>query len=353
MSRRAAIILLLFLGCVGLAVAVRISMRMPTGEWDAIGIWNAKARVILEGGDIWTTQHPDYPLLLPSVVALLWRLLGSATPAVPAVISVAFAAATVVLLIRAVRHHRSETAGFVSGCMMLSSPFFIIESAAQYADIPLSFFILASLSGLEAPLMAGVMAGVASCVKNEGLLFVMAMTIALLIIRRSILLRFLIGAAPGLAGALYFKLLSPSNDVLSSLTFGALVERLGSPGRYGQVFSTLALESLNVLWWGAGTAPILIISLIWARRRVEGFEKLQIRVVAITLAIMLLGFVTIYLVTPWDLDWHLRTSANRLILQLWPSSLYLFFLLVRWPEVNSVVESSQSFPNEIKASSAG
>jgi len=35
----------------------------------------------------------------------------------------------------------------------------------------------------------------------------------------------------------------------------------------------------------------------------------------------------VYLLTPFDLDWHLHTSLSRLALQLWPSLLFLLLLL--------------------------
>jgi len=46
----------------------------------------------------------------------------------------------------------------------------------------------------------------------------------------------------------------------------------------------------------------------------------------ITLALTLAGYFAIYLITPYDLYWHLRFSLNRLFLQLWPSAIFIFFL---------------------------
>jgi hypothetical protein len=38
------------------------------------------------------------------------------------------------------------------------------------------------------------------------------------------------------------------------------------------------------------------------------------------------------LTTPQDLAWQLRTSLDRLLLQLWPSAVFLYLLVVRTPE---------------------
>jgi hypothetical protein len=347
MTRRRAIILLVFLCSVSLGVAVVISVRRPAGEWDAWAIWNAKARVLIEGDDIRSTVHPDYPLLLPIVIALLWWLIGSQTSVVPAAVSVAFGAATVAMLIRAVRRNHCETTAIISGCVLLSSPFFITQSAAQYADIPLSLLILTSLARVDSPVLAGALAGLASCVKNEGLLFVVALTIALTLRRRSALIRFFVGAALPLIALLYFKaFLSTPNDLLGSLSTTTLFERIGDPWRYGQILGTLAVELINVFLWGAGTLPLLFIYCLCVKPRPSEQVKPLIQVISVTLVVMLFGFITVYLITPMDLRWHLGTSADRLILQLFPTTLFLFFLIVGTPAAKPngtpAIDGSQS-----------
>jgi len=47
---------------------------------------------------------------------------------------------------------------------------------------------------------------------------------------------------------------------------------------------------------------------------------------------MLSGCFFIYLITPLNLSWHLRTSIWRLFLQLWPTIIFSFFLVVSTPE---------------------
>jgi hypothetical protein len=38
--------------------------------------------------------------------------------------------------------------------------------------------------------------------------------------------------------------------------------------------------------------------------------------------IMASGYLIVYIITPFDLDWHLKSSCERLWLQLWPLVLY-------------------------------
>ena len=60
-------------------------------------------------------------------------------------------------------------------------------------------------------------------------------------------------------------------------------------------------------------------------------------------ALVWLGDAAVYLTTPFDLDWHLRTSIDRLILQAWP--LLLLALGIAWPEPQpSTVTASPPAP---------
>src|SRR5204863_6002465 len=64
----------------------------PYGQWDATAVWNLKARFIYENPSdplsrivdpaLWDTQ-PDYPLLLPVLVARGWQYAGRDSVIVP------------------------------------------------------------------------------------------------------------------------------------------------------------------------------------------------------------------------------------------------------------------------------
>jgi hypothetical protein len=49
------------------------------------------------------------------------------------------------------------------------------------------------------------------------------------------------------------------------------------------------------------------------------------------------GYYAVYLLTPWDLAWHLDTSLVRLLLQLWPAGLLL------WCVALPVIPAGQGF----------
>jgi len=50
------------------------------------------------------------------------------------------------------------------------------------------------------------------------------------------------------------------------------------------------------------------------------------------LTLALIGEFFVYIVTPTDMEWLLSTSLNRLILQLWPAAVFIFFMVTRSPE---------------------
>jgi hypothetical protein len=60
----------------------------------------------------------------------------------------------------------------------------------------------------------------------------------------------------------------------------------------------------------------------------RGESRAGLLVAAPALALMAAGYAFIYLITPHDLEWHMRTSLSRLILHLWPSALFVLFLVL-------------------------
>src|SRR5215831_4143424 len=140
-----------------IAALHRATLRVvahPHGEgWDAFAIWNLHARFLFLGGSHWRDgfnsmipwSHPDYPLLLPAAIAHFWSYLGHDDPLVPAMVGLIFAFSTLALLVSSLASLRGRNAAMLGGLALSSTPFFVEQGTSQYADVPLSFFILASL----------------------------------------------------------------------------------------------------------------------------------------------------------------------------------------------------------------
>jgi small-conductance mechanosensitive channel len=80
--------------------------------------------------------------------------------------------------------------------------------------------------------------------------------------------------------------------------------------------------------------------------RTHGQDRPALLTAATVLILMLAGYFGIYLITPHDLRWHLLTSLNRLFIQLWPSAVFLCFMVVRTPEqavVRGVIRKVDQF----------
>jgi hypothetical protein len=55
------------------------------------------------------------------------------------------------------------------------------------------------------------------------------------------------------------------------------------------------------------------------------------RTAAWTLGLTMAGYLLIFLITPLPLEWQLNSAGGRLFLQLWPSALFVFFMVLRDP----------------------
>jgi hypothetical protein len=322
--------------------------KFPHGEWDAWAIWNLHGRFLYRAGENWRDMfaaklywtHPDYPPLLPSLVAAVWTLIGKESVTVPALIAMAFTFGTLALLVSSVSLLWNGWRGIAAGFLFFTAPDFFAHGSYQMADVPFSFFILLtvvllylndriSANGLWL-VLAGAAAGFAATTKNEGLLFVVAIIAARLLIgctskpMRAVLNEmqlFACGLAPSLAIVLGFKfLLSPSNDIFHQPA--AFWSRVVQPARY----ATIAENFIRyIAAFGAGRAsPFLaagayILHFGWGRSHKS--SPAQKTTIALLL-FMLAGYFAVYVVTPNDLQWHLDSSFPRLLLHLWPTFVF-------------------------------
>ena len=369
---------------VALYNAVGSVLVHPHGDgWDAFAIWNLHARFLFQGGSHWRDgfnalipwSHPDYPLLLPAATARFWSYLGHDSPAAPAILGLVFASSTLTLLVSSLWYLRGRTAALLAGILLSATPFFVEQGTAQYADVPLSFFILASMVllhfGFQTPgennlplpygpsVLAGFSAASAAWTKNEGLLFLIAMLASYLWVfrhtkespgvssRRSKQawdphVRILLGALPILAVIAWFKhSVATAGDLFSSPA--VMLNKVLSPTRYGAILRWYAKEFFRFGdWWIVPGTVLLVLFYFLVREKGDSPKDPSLWASVATLGLTLAGYFAIYLITPRDLYWHLRFSLSRLFLQLWPATLFLFFVFVAPPQ------PSQNAPNPPK-----
>jgi len=338
------------------------SLRNPYGGWDAWALWNLRAHFIARAGSDWRDafssqlgpSHPDYPLLLPLSVVRLWQYLGRESPAAPMAIAMLFTFATVALVWAALAILRGPSQAALGALLLLGTSDLIRVGTIQYADVPLGFFILATLAGLSLKgrlperttsllIVTGMTAGLAAWTKNEGWLVVVSVVLA----RTAVLVRtpalaasrrelplFLFGLAPVLLVVLYFKIvLAPPSDLVSGQGWHETIPRLLAPVRYAEVLRGFryAVEGL-----GSTTLinPLLVLLFYLVCVGIEPDERdwTGLATGLVALGLMVIGYGLIYLTTPHDVAWHLEYSAGRLLLHLWPSTVFLAFLAACPPE---------------------
>lgn len=333
----------------------------PNGDgWDAFAIWNLHARFLFLGGSQWRDgftallpgSHPDYPLLLPAAIAHFWSYFAHDDPRIPSAIGFAFTFATAGVLFATLAFLRGRVAAMIGAIVLLSTPSFIEQGTAQYADVPLSFFFLAcvvllclggeererSSSGLLA--LAGVAAAFAAWTKNEGLLFLCALAFARVAILARRRTRTALASeisttplpavlVPALLLILYYKhFVGVPGDLFSSPS--ASLHRLLDSARYWAVIKWYVKGFFRFGHWFLLPVSLLLLALALSTSRdISLARQPGSRTAVFAIALTVGGYFLVFLITPYDIYWHLRFSLLRLFLQVWPATVFLVLANVR------------------------
>jgi len=344
----------LIIACVRL---VQMATALPVGNWDAWAIWNLRAKFLAGPGGAWryalspllNNSHPDYPPLLPAFVARVWKAAGSMDTLAPVLTALVFFAALIALLVSAVALLRSTASALLAGLVILSTTSLLVWAPSQYADIPLAFYYLGAialifLSNSRALFFAGLCAGLAAWTKNEGIAFLVCLLIVFFAFtfwkRRTGNATtssgwLVIGALPGIVLTLWFKFfLAPVVDPLVTQR-ASMLGRLHDVSRYTEVARGFFD---NLLHLGPGVAhPLVLLAVlgILVRWQVEKRYRLPLWIATTALVLVFCSYCAVYLMTPYALAWQVQSSFDRLILQVWPGFLLVFFVFLR-----SVVDPS-------------
>jgi hypothetical protein len=331
-------------------ILLRLSNH-PPGAWDAWAMWNTRARFLAlafppeQAFGVSPALHPEYPLLLPGSVARLFGYAGRVTPAAPASIAFACTLATAALLWGGLRARPIAAAAAVA--LLLGTEGWLLWGTSMYADVPLAMFVLAAVIALDladataepgrraAAVAAGLSAGLACWTKNEGLLALAILLAARTVLAppgrddwwsRTALRPFLAGVAAPLFATLLYKALQPAPDALLASQGASALRMLSDPER----LSIVAAAFARALWalGGGAIAVAATCSVLLGWRPSRG----GLWTVSVPLG-MIAGFAVVFLVTPHDLNWHLRTALDRLLLQCWPLLLYALFRSGRSPAI--------------------
>ena len=139
-----------------------------------------------------------------------------------------------------------------------------------------------------------------------------------------------LGLLPVLCVFLYHKLhLAPANDLVAGQESHASLARLVSPTRHALIATYLGR---SIVSFGGGLVFVLGAYAMLMRAQPLVRATPALAKVWFILALMFAGYWLVYGLTPHDLQWHLSTSARRLLLQLLPTAVFAFFCWVATPE---------------------
>jgi hypothetical protein len=347
------------LSCLALAASAAVTIFVvntiatPHGEWDAWAIWNMRARFLARAGAQWRSalderlawSHPDYPLLLPSLVARGWMQLGSTPTVVPASVAFLFAAAALGVLYGTLSTLRARSQALLGTLCLVGTLTFVQAAATQLADLPVGCFLLAACALLAlhwrrgdrmSALWAGFLCAMAAWTKNEGALFMACVFVVaglrVLRARRRVAwaeaLPFVAGLAPLLILLGTFKLVFAPASYLFATGGGQMLAQILTPARYVEIGYAFATAVVRFGGW-LGLA-LIAYAILMGRTRDEDSRRAGLAVASLV-TLMLAGFFAVYVITPKDLAWQLEFSLGRLLLQLWPSALLGVFLFTADP----------------------
>ena len=344
----------IFVGAVAFYFLVVYARLAPHGDYDAQAIWNLRARFIYRLGIAWENAfsplinrnfHMDYPLLIPLSVAGGWNTLGGEVLRVPTMLSMLFLFGMAGTIYSVIAYLRTSSQATIATLILLATPGLLIFSTFQTADIPLTYFFLASASlfvlashenNRNLLFLSGAMAGLSAWTKNEGIPFVMLMIICTIFVfsigqTRASLASLLGGLAfPLLIIVLFKTAISVNNDLFTANGLSEIISKLLNSMRYIQISKHLLSELIHLGNW-----PISIMSVLLVYGGIMGMKKpdnFTERALWIIPLLQFAIYILIYVITPHDLEWHLNYSMSRLLIHLFPMALLSFFLFVNTPE---------------------
>lgn len=333
----------------------------PNGNFDAYATWNLRARAIyLSPTEAWKAafspelswkMHADYPLLWPLTLLRAWQALGGMASQAGQILTTLFGLACAGLLFAGLYYLNGFLAAALGTIVLTGMPWFQTYNALQQADGPLAYFYLAAMvlivlhtrrgqPGLLA--LAGLASGLTAWTKNEGLVFLIAAAVTVWIgqfqaVRKSRqdhpgkaslrgLRPFLGGLAIPLAAVLLFKVsLAPPGDLISGQSLAEMLAKTLDPSRWGIILGAILQTLPQLGGWSWPAVWILPLGLLLVGQAKSWLGSLIWLIPGLTL----LGYIGVYLITPYDLAWHLQYSLDRLVFHLVVPGMF-FITHTRW-----------------------
>jgi len=337
------------------AYAFIYALSVPLFGWDAWFIWFLKARVFFLDQGISSEflsnagyrHHQDYPLLMPLATAFVYGAAGSANETIGKLLYPLQFLSLLSVIYYALSRAAGRRAGLLFAALSTLVPVIMIHAGGVpgkigplyagdfvgYSDLALSIYFMgagaflyfhAKEGGRPHLLLASLFLAMAAWTKNEGLTFA-GFAVALFLIYRILfkregilkdaLLLVLPIAAVVIPWSLYKAGLGIGSEYVENLSLATIATNLW---KLPIIFKTLGkmvfshIELYNFCWWAYA------ISTLANWRASKALITLHL-----LLFLQLSAYIFIYIISPAPIDWHLATSADRLLLHLLPLALLI------------------------------
>lgn len=307
------------------------------GDWDAVAIWNLHAKFLFFSNDfakLFTNNigwsHPDYPLMLSSYSALFWKGLGYISPLVPSIFAYIIGIAIPVSLYAALKNNNLKFLGVIAFLIFCFNLKLVRIASTQYSDTLLALFLLLTIilknhlnyqKYDNKVLLIGFFSASCGWIKNEGLLFFLIFTFYFLLenFRNLRFIKsYLLGAVFPLIIIFIFKFFyAPANDIFSGQSSDSFTKIL-------DFFRYITILKFVIKTFFLNFTLLLSFLILIFFINKKYYLSFNFRIIFT----MFLCYFCIYLITPYNLNWHLTYSCNRLIYQLYPVIIYSFMLLI-------------------------
>lgn len=323
----------------GLTASLMVTAYTGGVAGDYMGIWSFKGMVLREHGalaipdfqdDTRFHYHKAYPLLFPSLQAVLHRWTGEVADLTAKLLYPLLLCCSALLLYFRMLRRSGPAAAWAGGGLCLSVPFFMSAElggvSTGYMDIPLGCFILlahlAAHDWMESgrsgsAVRAGLFLAAAALTKNEGVIAA-AVTVTLLAVftlragwsRRGKGLLCVLAPLLLIAGTWYvYRRTLPEGpqDYVGSIfgpTFWKKAQYLP------KVVGSALTEGLSIQRWGFLWVLCVLTLPTWFRR--DGWVS------ALYLCGMFVVYVLALTFSPLNVDYQVNSTVDRLMAQMVP-----------------------------------
>lgn len=325
------------------------TLTTPFLYLDAIWFWTPKAKLFYQHRftpfaafhDFSEFVHPDYPLFLPLTEVWLFLWMGGVNEYFMKLLSPVYMMLLVLSMWAFVRRFCGQRAALIAAGLLATTPFVLQHGTMAFADLPLAFYYwLATallLAWFQTPqplflLLGAVFLGLSGLIKNEGL--------PLIVLNGCALAGYLVGQRKAGRREIQRALL-----LFGGVSVGMVLPWLFVRYRMG-LESDLSLPSLSSLlpralqriWpmakalaremfapssvltkWNLAWYLLVLVVVLHGRT----LWRSVLRYPALILAGQALVYLWIYIITPYNINWHLSSSLDRLLLHGYPLALVL------------------------------